>query len=156
MATRVTCFCRESTGINFSFHRRIGAFRCDSAPPYCVSCTKPQAQTARSVAPRCFRCFSRKLSATGSSFAAEILGFRWLVNRKNSESPHCFRCFPLFLWINALIEISAVRLDGFVAALLGMRAMQDYRHCERREAIAALSVRINYRNNLSQIRKFVN
>ena len=43
---------------------------------------------------RCFRCSSRKFTASGSSFSAEILGFRCLEDRKNSEIA---RCSPLFM-----------------------------------------------------------
>jgi len=44
--------------------------------------------------PRCFRCFSRKLSAAGSSFAAEILGFRWLRQSEKQRKPSLFSLFP--------------------------------------------------------------
>jgi hypothetical protein len=42
---------------------------------------------------RCSRCSSRKFTASDASFAAEILGYRLVLPRKNSEAHAVFRCF---------------------------------------------------------------
>jgi|SRR5215467_14395917 len=76
MAARATCFCRESTGINFSYHRRIGGFRYRRNPTYRGPCTKPQAQTARFVVPPLL-----------SLFFQEIISGRQLVRRGNPRFP---------------------------------------------------------------------
>src|SRR6516164_8275554 len=45
---------------------------------------------------RCFRCFSRKLSAGDLSCLAEILGVRVTRSQNNSETARYFCCFLLF------------------------------------------------------------
>jgi hypothetical protein len=42
---------------------------------------------------RCFRCSSRKFTASDASFAAEILGYRPVLPRKNSKASLLFAVF---------------------------------------------------------------
>jgi hypothetical protein len=45
----------------------------------------------------CFSLFFQKFTASGTSSAAEILGFRWLARKNNSEKPAVLSLFSLFL-----------------------------------------------------------
>src|SRR5215472_19287744 len=53
-------------------------------------------QRRDSVLVRCFCCSSRKFTASATSFATEILGFRPFGARGNSKPPTVFRYFLLF------------------------------------------------------------
>jgi hypothetical protein len=57
----------------------------------------PAALSATRGSFRCFRCFSRKLTAIGISFSAEILGRRRFEERKNSEAAAVLSLFSAVL-----------------------------------------------------------
>jgi hypothetical protein len=46
---------------------------------------------------RCFSLFFQKFTASGTSSAAEILGFRRLARKNNSKKPAVLSLFSLFL-----------------------------------------------------------
>jgi hypothetical protein len=45
---------------------------------------------------RCFSLFFQKFTASGTSCAAEILGFRRFDQKITAKGPLFCRCFPLF------------------------------------------------------------
>jgi hypothetical protein len=60
---------------------------------------------------RASRCFGGKLSASGVSFSAEILGRRRFANQKDSEALAVFCCFPLIF-----VKKTAVRDNDTIDA----------------------------------------
>jgi hypothetical protein len=82
---------------------------------------------------RCFSLFFQKFTASGTSCAAEILGFRRFDQKNNSERPAVLSLFPAVLGKRVKSEIISILtlLRGSRSDILPLRSAERYRNNKR-------------------------